>query len=123
MKLHPHLKTTKKRLENQGYLVSAKEDFVLEVAIDDETLPFCFILVDGETFDGIILSLAADFPFSDVAADIAINLMHVAPVAVGESFYIDDMGDTFWGDEAKKRSSVQRNSLLEDIEPISTLKH
>jgi len=123
MKLHPHLKIVKQRLESQSYIVGVKEETILQVCMEDDQIPFCFILVDIDTFHGIIVSFAADFPFSNIAADIAINLMHVAPVAVGESYYIDSTGETFWGEEAIIQNSRDEANTLDNMQPISQLKH
>jgi len=115
---HPYLKLAEKSLKNE-YHINFIDKNILEVALDKDSDPFAFLVVEQE-FDGVLLSLSHDFPETYIVASLTILLMRNTNVALGEPFYRSRNGDLYWGPMGFEQFMMEHDSdLLRDLEPIS----
>ena len=109
MQKNTYLVDAQKMLKKQGYYTVFRDSNILEMCFNKQSMPFAFLVIEDEQFPGIIISFASDFHEVMLASDITITLMHIIPIAVGEPFYIDKSGNTYWGEEAEIRFSFETN--------------
>lgn len=119
-----HLKLAKSLLEEQFYC-TFRDNNVLEVSVDEEDVPFLFLIVEKP--EVILMSFSIDFSNAALAAQLAISLKTLANVLVAENFYLSKSGEVFWADEAiiqySKDIMFEEKNSLADMKPISSLKN
>jgi hypothetical protein len=120
MKKNPYLEQAAKMLKKQKMYTKFRDENLLEISQDKESKVFCFLTIEKEQFPGMIISLAFDYHETYVVADMVINLMHIAPVALGEAFYRSKNGNLYWGTDAAFHFALECDSqIIRDIEPVS----
>lgn len=108
------LKAAKKSLINLGFNVEYQSDKSLVVYYGEDNVPFLFIIHDTDEFPGLILNVAIDYFNTLEMAEITVDLMHVARVAVGEQFYFNKAGILTTGEHAVLAFEAENvpNSLI-----------
>lgn len=124
MKKHPYLENANKLLKNLFYIKFIDKN-VCEVRYEKNTAPFAFLIIEeNQGFDGIGLSIALDCNDTYAVAELTITLMHVAPVALADPFFIANNGDLHWNDSALEQWQLETDhDILKDLTPISKEKH
>lgn len=99
--LHPYLAKVQKKLKKQKLYSSSPFPNVLLVSEDKKSSHFAYLIVEEETFNGIIISLAIDYPDSCTVAELVMNCMYTAPSLLGEKFFVNQHGDIFWNEDSQ----------------------
>lgn len=121
MKRNEKLVSIKKILDRL-YFCEYKAKNVLAVAIDNEALPFAFIIHDELYNDNILLSLTIHPTDPLIIADIT-QIVCEYNMLLNESFYIDTQGETHFGDNAFIRQQMDAQLDLLNMKPISEHKN
>jgi hypothetical protein len=119
---HKDLKKVQKKLKQ--YFSYFKHDNILVISEDKTVLPFAYLIIDENNYRGyMLLSLAVDYPYSEKAVELALIANLVRPVALSEQFFIAQSGTTYIGKDAHKQFQIETELPLEDIEPLSDVRH
>lgn len=112
------LKKIQKRLKK--FFTYFKHNDILVVSEDKADLPFAYVIMDEEGYPGIaLISYAVNFPYPVKVANFALEINGLMPVAIAESFFIAQTGNTYWGEEAEKVFEMENLIPLEEIDPLS----
>lgn len=122
MKLHPTLSKLAQKLKN-NYHTEMKHDNILAVSADKNELPFLFCIVEQSIPDTIILSFTLEPMAGFVASDITYVAMTTAPTALGEEFFIDDIGNIRWGEDAMQYFMLNAQLDVSTLTPPNELKN
>lgn len=118
MSKNTYLISAEAMLMNDEYFVEFKDDNVLELSLSKEEKPFAFIVIEKDQFPGFIVCISLDFLDCYIIANLMINLMHIAPVALGEGFYRANDGILYWDEDAIGQFELEKNpELLEKLKP------
>jgi hypothetical protein len=124
MKKNTYLVAAEKMLKKQKMFTTFVDENILEVCLNKSEKPFAFLLIEEEQFNGVVVCLALDFHQTYIVADLIINLMHIAPVALGEAFYRSVNGNLYWNEEAQLHFELEYNKdLLDDLPTINDTMH
>lgn len=124
MEKNKYLAQAEKMLKKQKYHTYFPDENMLEVSRDKNSKPFAFLIIEKEQFPGIVLSLALDFHQTYIVADMTINLMHIAPLALGEPFYRSVNGTLYWDTAAQLYFEMEFNKeMLNNLEPVNDTLH
>lgn len=123
MAKHEYLQVVRDLFKKQKLFARFRDNNSLEISLNNKSLPFAFLVIDDEQFHGIILSLTVEPIDASLIAELTVNLIHIAPLAMGETFYITRDGGCHWGDNAYKYLLLEKDSRLLDLEPVTDLRH
>lgn len=124
MNKHPLLVSANAMLKRQGLHTTFKEENLLAVSLNKKTKEILYLVIEEQQFPGIVISLAIDCFQALVIADIIINLIHLAPVAMGEPFYRSNSGVLYWDEDAIEYFDLECNpELMQQLIPINDSFH
>lgn len=95
------LKCAEQVFQKRGMYVENPDKTAITVSNDVDSLPFMYLIHNKKEFEGFILCLAVDYIDAHEIAQLALDLFMIAPVIIGEKFYISPDGATYWSDEAE----------------------
>ena len=95
---HPKLVKIQNKLNN--YFSYFKDDDILVISDDKDSLPFCYIIIASDHPKNILVSIAIDYPISTNVAEIIIHCGRIGDVALTHPFYISPGTGTTFFDEA-----------------------
>lgn len=94
------LKSAEAIFQKRGMYVESPNKKCISVSVNVDDLPFLYLIHDNKDFNGLIMCLAVDYIDTYELLDLTIGLINLAPIALGEKFYISPEGSTYWGEEA-----------------------
>lgn len=121
MKKNTLLKKLHKELSNR-YLVNWEHGNILAIQLEAQIPSFCIVLYDEDHPGNLIVSVALDFPDPMIIADITIAASRVAPLLLGEGFYLTNENKVLWGEAAARQFAIDANPFdIMDFDPPSGL--
>lgn len=103
-----------------GYFCHFKDYNALVISEDKSMLPHIFLVCEPKNPKTILMSFSVDYPFSSVAASTALSVSKIANTVIAEDFFIAKIGNTYFGEEARKFYEYETLYPLEDIDPSNT---
>lgn len=114
------LKSAEAIFQKRGMYVENPDKACIAVSNSMDELPFLYLIDNKDEFNGFIISLAVDYINTYEILDITLSLLNISPMALGEKFYINPNGDTYWGEEAE-HAFILDNLKVENMEGPSKL--
>ena len=122
MKLHPLLSRLA-HVAKKNYYVEMKHANVLSISCDEKEMPILFCIVEEAFPDTIILCFNLEPMSGFVASDLTYMAMTISPTALGEEFFIDDLGVMRWGEAAFQNFMTNAQLDISTLTPPSDLKN
>lgn len=118
---HRDLKTLKSKLTS--FYCYFKSDNILAVSEDKAVLPFIQIVCDSNYPDHLLLSVAADYPYSERAIEVALWCSQIRSTALTEPFFISANGSTYTGQDAYNQFELEQVYPLDKMIPLTDSRH
>jgi hypothetical protein len=119
---HKHLVKAQKYLKH--YFTYFKDDNILVVAEDKNSLPFAYVIIEDQNYPNIfLLSLDVSYLQMVKAINFTLLLNKIKEVKLVDGFFIAQTGITYIGDDAEKYRQLEFEIPLQEIDPESDTLH
>lgn len=97
-----------------------KHDDIIAISEEKDMAPFAYVLFDDSYPDNLLISLAVDYPIASTVAKLVLLVNKTSPLLVADNFYINQMGQTLWNEEADYAFELDMIDL-DQCEPITDI--